>query len=52
MPTAVRVSTPIKKREQERKEVVISEDIVHCADGNGKGDAKVGQKEASKEAKE
>lgn len=44
MRSVVRVSTPIKKREQERKAVVISEDIVHCADENGKGDAKVGQK--------
>ena len=29
------VSLPIKKREQERKAVVIDEDIVCCADGNG-----------------
>ena len=48
---AVRVSTPIKKREQERKAVVINEDTVHCADGNGNGDAKVGQKRPVKRGK-
>ena len=38
------VSMPMKKREQKGKAIVINEGIVHAADGDGNGNAKVAQK--------
>ena len=42
---------PIKKREQKGKAVVINEEIVHTADANGNGDAKIAQKRPLKRQK-
>lgn len=44
MPSAVLCVYDNQKREQEGKAVVINEDILHAADVNGNGDAKVAQR--------